>query len=143
MVGQVKNILSKDIEEIYSTSLSLDLLKIYSSLYLAGGQPRSCKASQIQYYNRLMKDGILKAKEMEEINKKTHKVIKKGLKYIGGKFCKHFDLQMLTDKEANELLQSGWMKETEFEKLPDLYKEEKKVLKEIEKEEKKTPKKSK
>lgn len=73
---------------------------------------------------------------MDELNKKTHTVNVKGIMYIGKPYCKHFDLENLTDKEATDLLQSGWLKESQFNDLPGLYNEEKEIEKQIKKEEK-------
>lgn len=136
MLEEVRFILSKDFSEIYTSELSLQLLSVYSKLYLSGGQPKHCKISQMNYYNRLKSDGIEKAKKMEEILKKTNKAKKKGFKYVGKPFCKHFNLEQLTDKEATDLLQAGWMNEGDFSKLPEIYKEEKEIEKQIKKEEK-------
>lgn len=140
MINEVKEIISKDFEEIYTSSLSLRLLDIYSKLYLNGSQPKYCKASQLSYYNRLLVDGINKAIIMDDVLKKTHKTDKVGLMYVGKPFCKHYDLANMTDKDATNLLQSGWLKEKDFSKLPDLYKEEKEVEKQILAEEKKAAK---
>jgi len=137
VINEVLEIINKEFEEVYSSSLSLKLLNIYSKIYLDGAQPNYCKAAQQSYYNLLQSEGLQKAKIMDEILKSTHKTNVKGLMYIGKPFCRHFDLENLTDKQATDLLQSGWLKENQFDKLPELYKEEKKIEDEIKKEEKK------
>lgn len=124
MIGLVKKILSKDIEEIISSSVSLDLLKCYSILYLNGGQPNSCELSQRKYYKQILFNGLQKAKLMEEIKEKTHKIIRKGLLYAGKPFCKHFNLQTLTDKQAADLLEAGYLKKEHFTILPGAKKPE-------------------
>ena len=117
MLADVRKILDKDFDEIKTSSLSLLLLKVYSKLYLAGAQPRTCESAMLNYYKRLKKDGLIMAQKNEE---KTHKLKKniKGLKYVGKPFCKHFDLENLTDKEAISLLKLGVMKENQFDILP-------------------------
>lgn len=135
MFEKVTEIISKDFEEIYTSSLSLQLLDCYKKLYLNGKQPKSCKESQKIYFQRLLQDGIQKAKIMDEV--RTFKLKKPtGLKYVGGIFHKHFNLETLTDTEAVKLLESGWMHESEFDKLPTKYIEEKEVEKQILAEEK-------
>lgn len=118
MIKEVNQILSMDIGEIVSSPMSLTLLKVYSILYLNGGQPHSCEKSQKEYYKRLQKDGLQKAIEMENLEKNIHKLNKKGLMYVGKPFCKHFDLQKLTDQEAITLIEKGYLREDQFEVLP-------------------------
>ena len=65
MIQEIEEILSKPVKEVINSPLSLTLLKIYSTLYLGGGQPRWCERSQTSYYNQLAIDGLKKAKQME------------------------------------------------------------------------------
>jgi len=127
------NILSKDFEEIANSSLSLDLLKIYSVYYLNGVQPKTCRQSLSEYYQRILKD---KDKIMEKMTEKTNKTKLKGIRYIGKPLCKHYNLAELTDYDAHKLLDKGYLKEKDFSQLPKSYIEEKEVEKEIKKEEK-------
>lgn len=135
MIADLEEIISKDFEDIYTSSLSLKLLNIYSKLYLNGKQPRYCKASQLKYWQILCHEGLKKIKEMEN-NKPTFKINRIGLMYVGKPFCRHYNLQSMSDKDATDLLQKGFLQEKDFSKLPDLYKEEKKIEAEIKKEEK-------
>jgi len=118
MVSEVEKILSMGIGEIISSPNSLLLLKVYSILYLNGGQPNTCEKSQKEYYRRLQQDGLQKAITMENLEKNIHKLNRKGLMYIGKPYCKHFDLQKLTDKEAQTLLDNGYLKKEDFSVLP-------------------------
>lgn len=137
MLEKLNLILSKDFEEIVNSSISLTLLEIYSKYYLSGGQPRTCRQSQLSYYQTIIKD---KTKLIEAMTEKTNICKLKGLKYIPKPLCKHYDLENLTDKEASMLLEKGWLKESDFEKLPVQYVEDKKVEAEIIAEEKKAKK---
>lgn len=135
MIDDIREIISKDFEEIYTSSLSLKLLSIYSQLFFDGKQPKYCKVSQKKYYGIICHEGIKRYKEMEK-NKPTFKTKRTGIMYVGQPFCKHFNLELMSDKDATELIQKGVLKEKDFSKLPDLYKEEKKIEAEIKKEEK-------
>lgn len=120
MLEDVKTIISKDFETIVSGSLSLLLLNCYSKLYLNGGQPAYCRASQQKYYNEILKTGLKMAENYDSIKKRTLILKNKtGLMYVGKPFCRHFNLELLTDEEAISLLKAGWMNPSQFEKLPE------------------------
>jgi len=115
MIKAVKLLISKDFAEIKSTPLSLELLKVYSILYLNGRQPSSCEASLYRYYQQLIRNGTEKAQNMQE---KTNKCNKKGLIYVGRPLFKDFDLQNLSDKDANSLIKLGILKKSDFKVMP-------------------------
>lgn len=117
MVDNVKKILSNDIQEIIkSPELSMLLLITYSKLYLNGAQPRSCERSQKEYYQKLQKNGIMKAKE-----KKTCVAKFKGLRFINSMQA-HIHGEMITDSQALRALLGGHLKESDFITLPEDYK---------------------
>jgi hypothetical protein len=118
MIETVKKLLSKDIDEIISTPLSLDLLKVYSILYLCGEKPKTCERSLRQYYNQLKVNG------MEKANKNIKRTCKpkwKGNMYIA-KEARHFNDVYITDEEAIAVLKRGNISEDMFEVLPEDYK---------------------
>jgi len=117
MIKKIKELLSKDIEEIIASPLSLDLLKIYSTLYLYGEKPNTCARSQRKYYEQLKKDGIMKAKEN---TKRTCKPNWKGNIYIS-KEARHFNDIHTTDEEAITLLKRKHISEDMFSILPEGY----------------------
>lgn len=118
MLERVKTLLSKDFAEIKSSALSLELLKVYSALYMCGGQPRSCEKSMHSYFKQLQKDGIKKAKDMKEI---TNVCNKKGIVYVSNPMHKHVNFEQLSDTDAISLLKIGVLKKEDFAKLPDGY----------------------
>lgn len=118
MIEKIKELLSKDIEEIISTPLSLDLLKIYSTLYLYGEKPNTCARSQRKYHNQLKKDGMKKA---ETNMKRTCKPNWNGNMYIS-KEARHFNDLFITDEQAITLLKRKHISEDKFSVLPDGYK---------------------
>lgn len=125
---RVEKILSKSIEEVLASSLSLELLKLYSILYLYGGQPNICAKCMKDYYNKLKISGMKKAKELDERTSKIKKgVIRNGTYYQ----ClhKHIFEDKLTDSDAYHLLVNGKLKEEDFESLPQEYIDEKKAKK--------------
>jgi len=117
MIEKVKELLSKDIEEIISSPLSLDLLKVYSILYLCGAKPNTCARSQRKYYNQLKKDGMKKA---ETNIKRTCKPKWRGNMYIS-KEARHFNDLFITDEEAITLLKRKHITEDMFSVLPEGY----------------------
>ena len=129
-------LLNMNIQDIIkSPEYSMSLLKIYSVLYLGGGQPRRCSNSQMKYYTELKKNG------MDKVNKK-HILSFEGRRYIPGIFKDgkfigghlHIDSKYLTDAKALELLKNGWLTEIDFKILPDGYEPKKEIKKEVKKE---------
>ena len=117
MVELINQILSKDVEEVISSPLSLSLIKCYSVLYCGGQQVRVCAVSQRGYYQQLKINGLKKAMEQQD---KTCKLANDDLYYIraiGG----HLSNSNITDETALMCLKNGWLKEKHFEKLPDAY----------------------
>lgn len=118
MIYRVKSILSMDVEEVIASSHSLELLKIYSLLYLNGGQPRTCSRSQRAYFLELQTTGLDKAAKYNTIMERTNKPNWKGLRFIWGD---HYSNETLTDEQAIKLLKNGGLRESDFEKLPEAY----------------------
>ena len=122
MVQEIEEILSKPVKEVISSPLSLTLLKIYSTLYLGGGQPRWCERSQTSYYNQLAIDGIKKAKQMENsgVLERTCELKPDMLIYVAS-MAMHITKSNITDWIACEGLTKGFLKESQFIKLPDCW----------------------
>lgn len=118
MLERVNNILSKDIEKIISSELSLELLQVYSILFLSGGQPKTCSNSQRKYYQELSISGIKLAKKMDK--KRTCKPKWKGLRYIS-KEHSHFNSETIDDETAIKLLKRKSLSKDDFIKLPEDY----------------------
>jgi hypothetical protein len=127
MVGKLDKIMTMNVEEVIASPLSLDLLKLYSIIFLAGAQPRTCAASQREYYKKL-KENYQMAKQKLT---KTHMLNWAGRRYIPGVFDKagklvaghlHIHSEYLTDEKAVEYLKIGALKEKDFAVLPESYK---------------------
>lgn len=127
MFDDIDRLQSLDISEILkSAEYSKLLLKTYSKLFLGGGQPDLCTSCMRGYYTKIIKNGKMKAKLLEQI--KTRKCIPafSGKKYIpsimkGGKLVtvhQHINSDLLTDELALELLASGALNERDFKILP-------------------------
>lgn len=122
MLKEINEILSKDVEEVIASPLSLQLLRIYSKLYLNGGQPGVCAKSQRLYYNKLKEDYQMNT----EILNRTCVPNFEGLKYIPGVFKDgkliaghvHVMGATLTDAQAIKYLENGVLKESDFKVLP-------------------------
>lgn len=102
-------------EKTISSPLSLKLLKLYSILYLGGKAPKTCAKAQRQYYQQLITDGEMKAKNYKE---RTCVPNWKGLMYspkMGG----HLSPEYITDEQANHALAIGALTEKNFTKLPE------------------------
>jgi len=121
VIEKIKEILSKDVEEVIASSLSLDLLKIYSSLYLNGAQPKTCSKIQRVYYNELKLTGLKRAANYT-VMERTCKPKWSGLRFIWGD---HYSDETLTDEQAIKLLKNKGLQERDFEILPKGYKEPK------------------
>jgi hypothetical protein len=120
MVNTINEILSKSVEEVIKSPLSLSLLKCYSTLYLGGNIPRGCAVSQRNYYNQLSIDGLKKAEQMEEVLNATC-IFKADIMPFISALQIHITRANCTDALAIEGLKKGWLKECQFDKLPDAY----------------------
>ncbi len=120
MVADIEEILSKDVKEVISSPLSLKLLRICSTLYLGGAQPRWCEKSQTNYYNQLAIDGLQKAKTMIEISERTCQIKEDACIFITD-LQQHITNGNITDSIACEGLTKGWFKESLFIKLPECW----------------------
>lgn len=121
MLEDVEKILNNDVEEVIkSPQLSLSLLKCYSKLYLNGAQPRVCAVSQRKYYSQLKIDGMAKAKIAQDVKDRTCVPKWKGNCY-SSKACKHYNSDMITDGQAIDALEKGFLMESQFNKLPENY----------------------
>jgi hypothetical protein len=117
MIDDVKEILSKSVEDVINSALSSKLLKCYSQLYKNGNLVHGCKSSQRNYYHQLTKNGIEMAEKYESSKLRTCKPAWNGLKYLPP-MAKHYNSKLITDEQAKDLLQKGFLKETDFEILP-------------------------
>ena len=122
MIDDINEILSKTAKEVIKSPLSLKLLKIYSTLYLGGGQPRWCEKSQTSYYNQIAIDGLKKAEQMEESGILTRTCeLDKDLLIQVTALQMHITHFNITDWLACEGLTKGFLKESQFVKLPDCW----------------------
>lgn len=126
-VEKVRYLLSRNVEEIISSTDSLDLIRCYSMLYLNGQQCRSCEASQRSYYKELFLTGLNKAKQMDEAKNRTCKpnwgkgcTNNIGLKFIH-KEGNFYSSEHITDDQAVSLLNRGLLHESDFDVLPEGY----------------------
>lgn len=117
MIDKLQKILSTSIEEVVASSLVLDLIDLYSKLYLNGSNPGGCEKCLRTAYNELMKTGMEKIKQLEEIKSRTCKPAWNGLKYINAT-ARHWNSDLITDNEAIKLLEAGHLKKVDFEILP-------------------------
>jgi hypothetical protein len=141
MVERVANILSYNFREIIASPLILELLSIYSTLYLHGGPTAFCEKCHSDYYQTLIKNGMETAKNYDEVQVRTLIPMWNGLYWVS-KAARHFDSSTITDSEACRYLLDGQLRESDFEKLPDewvKYKADLEAEKNQRKEEIKTP----
>ena len=118
--SDIEEVLQKEVKEVISSSLSLKLLKIYSILYLGGAQPRWCERSQTNYYNQIALNGYQKLNEMKEILERTCELKKDIMIYVSS-LAMHITSANITDGIACEGLTKGFLKESQFIKLPDCW----------------------
>ena len=119
MLEEVKQILSNGVD-FYIKESPIALLRCYSKLYMQGRQTRWCEASQRKYFTQLKKNGIDMAKQYDEAQTRTCVPAYKGKKYISAK-AKMYYADLLTDADAIDLLNCGYLVESDFTKLPEGY----------------------
>ena len=118
---QVAEIIAHEIGEVLASPiLVLQLLSVYSILYLNGKAPGLCSKCHADYYYKLKQNGMKKAQDLDEAKSRTCQPRWKGLKFIN-KVARHFNNELLTDRQAISLLDSGLLKQDDFVKLPDGY----------------------
>lgn len=121
MVEDVKLILSKNVEEVIASTLSLKLLNCASKLYYQGAQCRFCARSQREYYSMLQRNGLELAAKYEKMSEpKTFKLTFDGIRYIPG--VGNIMMTTLEEETAVKYLKDGTLRESDFTKLPDGYK---------------------
>ena len=121
MVEDVKLILSKNVEEVIASTLSLKLLNCASKLYFNGAQCRFCARSQREYYSMLQRNGLELAAKFEIMSKeKTFKLTFSGIRYIPK--VGNIMMATLDEDTAIQYLNDGTLRESDFIKLPDGYK---------------------
>ena len=130
MVERVANILRHEWREIIGSPLIIELLDIYSKLYLNGGQPNACERCHREYFAKLIKNGKIMAEKYQEVLNRTCIPAWKGVKYIP-KQARHFDSENMTDAEAIRFLKQGQLDEDDFIKLPKVLNENKEDLIEL------------
>lgn len=117
MVDLVSRVLASGVEDILSSTLVMDLLSAYSTLYLNGSNPKLCGRCHKDYYYKLKKDGLMKAIEYDKAKNRTCKPKWNGLRFIP-KLGKHFNSELITDEQAEKLLKEGHLAEKDFDILP-------------------------
>jgi hypothetical protein len=135
MIEDIKEVLNKSFEEVAASSLVLKLLSVYSKLYLNGGQPAHCSACMRDYYSQLKKNGMELAQLYLEAKNRTCKPKANGIVYIAST-ARHWNSELITDKDAIYLLEGKHMKPSDFEILPEAWGKpipEEKVIKDFEK----------
>ncbi len=120
MQKDIEEILSKDVKEVINSPLSIKLLKVYSTLYLGGAQPRWCAKSQTTYYNQIAINGLQKLKAMKDIIERTCE-LKNDMLIYASSLAMHITNANITDWIACEGLTKGFLKESQFIKLPDCW----------------------
>lgn len=130
MVAKYEELMSESVETILkSPRLTLNLLKLASACFLAGGQPRGCEKSIRNYYTKLKSEAM--RKKIVGLSKKTCKM-KPGVFYIA-KAQKHFSDANMDDDTARAFLEKGYLKPEMFEKLPEALPEKEKPADTVEK----------
>lgn len=127
MIETVNILLKTGINEILkNVSLSHDLVKCYSKLYLNGQLCRSCESSKRNYYRQLEIDGMTKAEMLEKVKNRTCKPAFKGL--VFSPKAGHINPDFLSDELAEFYLLNGILMPVHFEILPENYLKNSKVV---------------
>lgn len=117
MLDRLNKLLSISAQEVISSPEHyLELLKLYSILFLAGKQPSICSKCAYNYYNELRLKGIERIKfiEMNKCKLQPNKIFHVR---VGNAIITYSEKNM-DDKTALRLLKEGKLKETDFLVLP-------------------------
>lgn len=118
MLDRLNKIINTPAQEVMqSPELYLELLKLYSILFLAGKQPSACEKCAYNYYNELKKKGIYRIKfiEMNKCKLQPNKIFHVRV----GKAIITYSDKNMDDKTALRLLKEGKLKESDFVVLPE------------------------
>ena len=121
-IDKTNYIINSNFTEILSTEKSILLIALYSKMYLNGAECRTCKNSQLKYYERLKRDGMKTAEKMEKVRTRTCTPKWDGDCFIS-KAGRHFPAHLLTDEDAIYLLSNKYISEEKFLVLPRGYNE--------------------
>lgn len=138
MKHRLEELLKYDIKEIVGSPLVLELLDVYSKLFLNGSQPSYCEKCLTKYYYQLKQYGMEQQERIQKIKDRTCIPAWNGLKYIPA-VARHFNSDLITDEEATDCLIDGKLRESHFKKLPDIYLELKKEPEKKDQEKEKQP----
>lgn len=117
MVERVEKLININAREVMkSPELYLELLKLYSILFLNGRQPSDCGKCAYNYFNKLKTSGIKKALFMEH---KTCKLTNKIFNVRVGNAIITYSDANVNDIIARRLLMDGKLKESDFITLPE------------------------
>lgn len=121
MKETINSILENSVETVLKDGvLTMNLLRVYSTLYLAKNeQPRTCASAIREYYGLIKKEGIMKVDLNEQIKNRTCKPKWNGNKYIMGT-GEFISSLYITDEKAKDLLAKGKLKESDFLVLPKI-----------------------
>ena len=119
MIENVNKIKSIPFDVLKGTGDVMLLLSTYSKHFLKGSQPGSCESCMSTYYYLICTQGEQKAMEYEKIKVRTLTPAWVDIKFIRGAF---YDSNTITDELAVDALKNGYLKESDFIKLPDTYK---------------------
>lgn len=108
-----------------NSALSEKLIQFYKVLYNNGQNAGRCERSRHYFYLCLQKNGKEKMENYKQIQNRTFK-----LKWSGIKFINHKQIhsEYINDLQAIELLNSGYLTESDFVTLPQGYKVETKEI---------------
>jgi hypothetical protein len=116
----INKLIGTKFEDILNSDLSLELMYVWSVLFNNGLQPSWCARCMRNYYNEIQKKGLQMVDYYEEVQARTCVPKWNGLKYIH-RAGRHYNNAYITDKQAIELLNLGFLSESDFEVLPDGY----------------------
>lgn len=106
--------------EGYIASGNPEIIHCYSALFCGGAYVRTCDNSKREYIVKIFKEGLNRAKEMDEIKVRTCKPAFNGLVYVN-RTARHYSAEHITDEQAIDLLKNKDIPETYFSKLPEGY----------------------
>lgn len=118
---EIDKLVSAGIQTIKNSPDLRNLMyRVYGALFLESGTPASCGSKDEAYFSKILADGKKKASKYESVSARTL-VFRSNGKIFLPKAGVTFNLDLIDDDKAIEMLNKGWLSRQAFIKMPDGY----------------------
>lgn len=118
---EIDKLVSAGIQTIKNSPDLRNLMyRVYGALFLESGTPASCGSKDEAYFSKILADGKKKASKYASVSARTLVFRSNGKIYLP-KAGVTFNLDLIDDDKAIEMLNKGWLSRQAFIKMPDGY----------------------